>query len=84
VAELQRQHTDAAPQERKTGTITRWNIERGFGFIRRDDGRPDLFVHINQVEDHVEDVAVGQRVKFMVGTNPQSSKYEALVVTKTK
>jgi CspA family cold shock protein len=28
-----------------TGTLKRWNIERGFGFIQDDAKGPDIFVH---------------------------------------
>lgn len=48
----------AAPQTTCMGTITFWNAEKGFGFIKRDDGRPDLFCHINEVADDVEALSV--------------------------
>ena len=28
-----------------SGTLKYWNDERGFGFIKSDDGGPDTFVH---------------------------------------
>jgi cold shock CspA family protein len=31
------------------GTIVSWNEDRGFGFIGRDGGGTDLFVHIRDV-----------------------------------
>ena len=48
----------AAPQTTCMGTITFWNAEKGFGFIKRDDGRPDLFCHINEVADDVKALSV--------------------------
>jgi CspA family cold shock protein len=33
----------------KTGTVKFFNTERGYGFIRPDDGSPDSFVHITAV-----------------------------------
>ncbi|MBX3560675.1 MAG: CspA family cold shock protein [Sphingomonas sp.] len=46
---------DRAPQrqltgEKASGTVKFFNAAKGFGFITRDDGQPDAFVHISAVE----------------------------------
>jgi CspA family cold shock protein len=43
---LQRQLTG----EQAEGTVKYFNAMKGFGFIQRDDGQPDAFVHISAVE----------------------------------
>jgi cold shock protein len=38
-----------------TGTVKWFNAQKGFGFIQRDDGSKDVFVHVAAVERGLED-----------------------------
>jgi cold shock protein len=50
-----------------TGTIKFFNGERGYGFIKPDDGGRDVFVHITAVERAgLKDLTEGQRITFEV------------------
>jgi CspA family cold shock protein len=54
---------------RITGTVKWFNDEKGYGFITRDDGEKDVFVHhsaIQQKNGGFRSLAEGQRVEFDV------------------
>ena len=56
-----------APADRREGegTVKFFNAMKGFGFISRDDGQPDAFVHISAVERAgMTSLNEGDRVEF--------------------
>lgn len=47
------------------GTVKFFNAQKGFGFIQRDEGGEDVFVHISQVERAgLTSLAEGQELQF--------------------
>ncbi|ALE17987.1 Cold shock protein CspA [Altererythrobacter epoxidivorans] len=60
----------AAPQreltgEKAVGTVKFFNSMKGFGFLVRDDGQPDAFVHISAVErSGLAGINEGERYEF--------------------
>jgi CspA family cold shock protein len=51
--------------EKASGTVKFFNATKGFGFITRDDGQPDAFVHISAVERAgMVSLNEGDRVEF--------------------
>jgi CspA family cold shock protein len=60
-----RERTPITTGERVEGTVKFFNGTKGFGFIQRDDGAPDAFVHISAVERAgFSNLNEGQRVSF--------------------
>ena len=50
-----------------TGTVKFFNAEKGYGFIARDNGEEDLFVHISALEQSgLTGLSEGDRVTFDV------------------
>ena len=52
---------------RRQGVIRRWDDQKGFGFIRPDDGGPDVFVHASACQlRHLQRPTPGTAVSFEV------------------
>jgi CspA family cold shock protein len=49
-----------------TGTVKWFDPDKGFGFIARDDGGPDLFVHRSALG--MQTLGEGDRVDFVAGS----------------
>ncbi len=79
---------EAAPRERgpqrqltgekASGTVKFFNAMKGFGFIQRDDGQPDAFVHISAVERAgMSSLNEGDRLEFELEVD-RRGKYAAV------
>lgn len=74
---------EPAPQrqltgEKATGTVKFFNSMKGFGFITRDDGQPDAFVHISAVErSGMSGLNEGDQVEFDIEVD-RRGKYSAV------
>jgi CspA family cold shock protein len=50
-----------------TGTVKFFNSEKGYGFIKPDDGSRDVFVHVSAVaRSGLGTLSEGQRVSFEI------------------
>ena len=74
---------DRGPQrqltgEKAQGTVKFFNSMKGFGFISRDDGQPDAFVHISAVERAgLPSLNEGDRLEFEIEVD-RRGKYAAV------
>ena len=67
--------------EKASGTVKFFNAMKGFGFIQRDDGQPDAFVHISAVERAgMTNLNEGDRLEFELEVD-RRGKYAAVNLT---
>jgi CspA family cold shock protein len=62
-----------------TGKVKMFNDEKGFGFIKPDDGSADVFFHVTALREG-DEIARDKAVTFEVGTDPKSGKTKAISV----
>jgi CspA family cold shock protein len=55
--------------DRVIGTVVKFRLDRGYGFVRISENEPDIFVHYKNIEPDSEGfkkLAVGDTVEFTV------------------
>ena len=64
------------------GTVATYFEERGFGFIRPDDGSKDVFVHLKAIKENAQGMRVGAPVEYEMGEDrdrrPRARKVRVL------
>jgi CspA family cold shock protein len=77
-ADAQQEATGAGMAQ---GTVKWFNAEKGYGFITRDDGGADVFVHFSAIQmDGYRSLDEGQRVEFDVGQGQKGPQAESVRV----
>lgn len=62
---------------RVTGTVARFMDDKGFGFIKPDEGEKDVFVHHSAIAGSgFKSLAQGQRVAFDLVQDPKGPRAE--------
>jgi CspA family cold shock protein len=58
--------------ERLTGTVKWFNATKGYGFIGREDGGADIFVHFSAINmEGYKRLREGQQVQFSIEDGPK-------------
>ncbi|GGI84724.1 cold-shock protein [Legionella impletisoli] len=63
---------------KETGHVKWFNDDKGYGFISRDNGQDDVFVHFRSIvsSENRKTLAEGQRVEFTVTKGPKGLQAE--------
>jgi len=68
--------------ERELGVVKWFNGEKGYGFIQRDSGEKDVFVHFSAIKaEGFRTLREGQRVEFEVAEGdkgPQAQNVDVI------
>jgi len=63
-----------------TGTVKWFNSKKGYGFITRDDGKGDVFVHFTAIkEEGFKTLEEGQKVEFEMVQEDRGEKAQNVV-----
>jgi cold shock protein len=65
---------------REKGTVARFRDDKGFGFIQRDAGGPEAFVHHSAIQGSgFKSLVAGARVEFEVRVEAKGPRAENVV-----
>lgn len=72
------------PSDRLAGKIVRWNLEKGFGWVRTPSSRRDYFLHAADLPwewrpKEAQKQLAGQTVTFAIATDMQRRERAAAV-----
>ncbi len=69
------------------GKLCKWNDERGFGFIKPNDGGKDIFVHISEFPQNADTPVVGDALAYnieILDSKPQAIHIQTVRISNSK
>lgn len=66
------------------GTLTKWNDDRGFGFITPAQDEPEVFVHVSAFPRDGQRPRLGERLTFEIGTGKDGKKQAKNILCPTR
>jgi cold shock CspA family protein len=66
------------------GTLTKWNDDRGFGFITPTQGGPEVFAHISAFPRGGQRPRLGERLSFEIGIGKDGKQQAKSIVYPTR
>ncbi|MGB9130290.1 MAG: cold shock domain-containing protein [Thiobacillus sp.] len=66
------------------GSLTKWNDDRGFGFITPTQGGPEVFAHITAFPRDGQRPRLGERLTFEIGTGKDEKQQAKNIVCPTR
>ena len=65
------------------GTVRWFNNVKGYGFLGRDSGEPDVFVHYSAIQlDGYKALKEGDSVSFDIVTGPKGPQADTVILRK--
>jgi cold shock CspA family protein len=66
------------------GTLTKWNDDRGFGFITPTQGGPEVFAHVSAFPRDGQRPRIGERLTFEIGTGKDGKQQARNILCPTR
>ena len=66
----------------KTGVVRFYKVDKGYGFIKADDGSCETFVHLSRIQKAgLEKLVGGQKIRYLVKLDELKKKNYATMLS---
>ncbi|UJR16144.1 hypothetical protein I4U23_003055 [Adineta vaga] len=65
----------------ETGIVNQWNVQSGFGFVRRTSNGKNVFIYARSLQDDLQELEQGQQIQFQIrSTNKGEEAYDIRLI----